>query len=96
VIEDDSILIRVAPDLLSQIGTRTDDGFAITVEVGEPDAEGVYDPVFFAKDDGHVMVDADDIDAALAAFEASGTAPTGDSLLTYIKLQNYASGEEIE
>lgn len=39
-------LVRVSTDLLSQFGTRTERGERITAEWGEPDAEGVYEPVF--------------------------------------------------
>ena len=39
-------LIRVSTDLLSQFGTRTECGERITAEWGEPDADGVYEPIF--------------------------------------------------
>jgi hypothetical protein len=42
-------LVRVAPELFdTPFGTRTDDGRRLTVEWGEPDEFGVYEPVFTA------------------------------------------------
>ena len=44
-------LIRAVPEVLEQWGTRTERGERITVEWGEPDAEGIYEPVFTAHTD---------------------------------------------
>ncbi len=39
-------LIRCSTDLLSQFGTRTEDGRQIVAEWGEPDEHGIYEPTF--------------------------------------------------
>jgi len=39
-------LVRCSIDLLATWGTRTEQGEEITVEWGEPDADGIYEPVF--------------------------------------------------
>jgi hypothetical protein len=41
-----SRLMLVAVDLLSQLGSRTSDGYAISAEWGEPDERGWYEPTF--------------------------------------------------
>lgn len=45
-LEDRWRLVRVSTDLLSVFGTRTETGDRITAEWGEPDADGIYDPIF--------------------------------------------------
>lgn len=86
-------LIAIADDLLENLGTRTDDGFALTAEWGEPTPEGWYEPIFTATDDGSVVVKEDELDEALAAFRANGVEPWGGGLLTFIKLQRYGENE---
>ena len=49
-------LILVAEDLLSQFGTRTENGDALTAEWGEPTPEGWYEPTFFAHHDNNLIV----------------------------------------
>jgi hypothetical protein len=44
-------LVRVGTEALSQFGTRTEDGRRITAEWGEPDALGIYEPIFTAATD---------------------------------------------
>lgn len=49
-------LIRVSADLLDLFGTRTEDGRRMTAEWGDPDADGIYEPVFTATDDGMTLI----------------------------------------
>ena len=44
-------LVRVATDMLSQFGTRTERGERITAEWGEPDEAGVYELTFTVHTD---------------------------------------------
>jgi len=58
-----SILIEVAPGFLEQMATRDDAGNRLHVDLGEPDARGIYSPT--------ITVDATDniVERALAAFQ---------------------------
>ena len=49
-------LILASENILEQFGTRTDNGWAITAEWGEPRPEGWYEPVFTTTDDGSVLL----------------------------------------
>jgi hypothetical protein len=50
--------VLVHLELLDEMGPlRTADGELLTVDWGEPNAEGVYEPVFTKTFDGKVMVD---------------------------------------
>jgi hypothetical protein len=53
-------LVRVWPGVFdAPFGARTEDGLKLTVNWGEPDAEGIWEPVFTATDDGSRIVRED-------------------------------------
>ncbi len=58
----DARLIRVAEDFVERMRLRTDEGWLITVTWGEPDTDGVYEPILTATDDGCVLVRAGVLD----------------------------------
>ena len=45
------VRLRMSREIVEKFWMRADDGRRVTVEWGEPDAEGFYDPVFTASDD---------------------------------------------
>ena len=51
-------LVRVQPDVLAEWGTRTEDGDRLTVEWGEPDDDGIYDPTFTRHSEGNLRAEA--------------------------------------
>ena len=59
--------ICVSSEVIESGFVRTWDGAAITVEWGEPDAEGFYEPVFTRHDDDRLG----ELDAAWAEVEAA-------------------------
>ena len=87
-------LIAIADDLLDNFGTRTDDGFALSAEWGEPTPEGWYEPIFTAKDDGHFMVNEETLDLALLEFDKVAVVPTARDILSFIRLLNYGRSDE--
>lgn len=62
-------LVLVQPDVLAQWGTRTEDGDRLTVEWGEPDDDGIYDPTFTRHGDDNLRTAA--LDEARAAADSA-------------------------
>lgn len=75
-----SRLIRASEELIPQWGTRTNDGRRITAEWGEPDAEGIYEPIFTVTDDGMVIIPLWRYEMLLAAVNEA-VKPTGEHRL---------------
>lgn len=64
-------LVRVGTEFLSQFGTRTEDGARLTAEWREPDAAGIYEPVFTRhEDDNPIRESAETLAALREAAEA--------------------------
>jgi hypothetical protein len=45
--------------LMDEMDLRTGYGWRIRVEWGQPNAEGIFEPLFHSSDDGKVLIDRD-------------------------------------
>jgi hypothetical protein len=52
-------LVLIHEDLLGQMGSRTNEGYAITAEWGDPRPEGWYEPTFTAHYDQPIGMDVE-------------------------------------
>ncbi len=57
---DDIVKVRMSRELVERFWARTDDGARVTVEWGEPDAEGFHEPIFTRHDDDKLVPPAAD------------------------------------
>lgn len=92
-------LVRVADDLDKLFGARAENGDRLTYEWGEPDAEGVYEPIITRHaDDNLITAERERIRREIAALVMWNARPAGGrgvtALIDKTAVRRVIEGEE--